>query len=58
MYGHTKNSFCIIIFLGCYINELSTRPLMFASCGLYFIVRIKDPGTIPIVKVEIPLENN
>ncbi|CAK74306.1 unnamed protein product (macronuclear) [Paramecium tetraurelia] len=33
-------------------------PFMFATCGLYFIVRIKDPGTIPIVKVEIPLENN
>ncbi|CAK86008.1 unnamed protein product (macronuclear) [Paramecium tetraurelia] len=33
-------------------------PLMFVTSGLYFIVRFKDPGTIPIVKVELPLENN
>lgn len=34
------------------------RPFICASSGLYFLVRLKDPGTIPIVKIEIPVENN
>ncbi|CAD8183364.1 unnamed protein product [Paramecium pentaurelia] len=34
------------------------RPLMFITSGLYFIIRFKDPGIIPIVKIELPVENN
>ncbi|CAD8181287.1 unnamed protein product [Paramecium octaurelia] len=41
--------------MNCHIFGL---PLIFLTSGLYFIVRFKDPGTIPIVKVELPLENN
>ncbi|CAD8084712.1 unnamed protein product [Paramecium primaurelia] len=34
------------------------RPFMFITSGLYFIIRFKDTGTIPIVKIELPIENN
>jgi palmitoyltransferase len=33
-------------------------PFLFLSITLYFIVRFKNPGTIPIVKAEIPIDNN
>lgn len=57
MFGHLRKLYYRdTISLGLLIVIYS--PFLFLSITLYFIVRFKNPGTIPIVKAEIPIDNN
>lgn len=57
MLGHLRKLYYIdIIYLG--LLYMIYSPFLLLSMGLYFVVRFKNPGIIPIVKAEIPIENN
>lgn len=57
MPGHIKMLPVTTLYLGQNVNYI-IRPLVLISTFLFVVVRYKNPGTIPIVKAEIPLENN